>query len=108
VGFHIYNSRKISKNDFECHFNLWGNGVPNWKFEEKLFYAELNKEWTTVQRGRNSVFNRIEFPRRSLAVASDEPQRASVFNRLSFPSNADFNRPVNSPLIGPSFGKYYL
>jgi hypothetical protein len=35
VGFEIYNSGKISE-DFELHVFLWGNGGPNWIFEEKI------------------------------------------------------------------------
>jgi hypothetical protein len=35
VGFEIYNSGKFSEKDFDLYVHLWGNGGPNWLFEEK-------------------------------------------------------------------------
>jgi hypothetical protein len=49
VGFHIYNIGKFSDKDFEFSINLWGEGGPNWKFEESKFYIEQDKEWTQVK-----------------------------------------------------------
>jgi hypothetical protein len=40
VGFEIYNSGKLSEKDFDCFIHLWGNGGPNWLFEEKKYYKE--------------------------------------------------------------------
>jgi hypothetical protein len=50
VGFEIYNTRKLSESEFEFFIHLWCNGGPNWKFEEKKFYKEQEKEWTVVQK----------------------------------------------------------
>ena len=44
VGFEIYNAGRISEKDFDMVFNLWGHGGPNWHHEERLFYAEEEKE----------------------------------------------------------------
>jgi hypothetical protein len=46
VGFHIYNIGKFLDKCFEFSINLWGEGGPNWKFEEAKFYIEQDKEWT--------------------------------------------------------------
>jgi hypothetical protein len=48
VGFEIYNLGKISEKDFDLNIFLWGNGGPNWGFEEKKYYKELEEEWTVV------------------------------------------------------------
>jgi hypothetical protein len=57
VGFHIYNLGKFSDKDFEFFINLWGEGGPNWKFEESRYYLEEDKEWSIprlkVQNLRN-------------------------------------------------------
>jgi hypothetical protein len=37
VGFQIYNIGKFSDKDFEFFVNLWGEGGPNWKFEESKY-----------------------------------------------------------------------
>jgi hypothetical protein len=54
---------KISEKDFDLFINLWGNGGPNWMFEEIKYYKEKYKEWTLVSQKRNSqrtsVFKRI-------------------------------------------------
>ena len=50
VGFFITNLRSYACKHFECFFHLWGFGGPNWIREEKLFYAELDVEWTNVNR----------------------------------------------------------
>ena len=31
-------------------FNLWNFGGPNWRREEALYYAKLDKEWSLVGR----------------------------------------------------------
>jgi hypothetical protein len=31
---------KISEKDFDLFINLWGNGGPNWMFEEIKYYKE--------------------------------------------------------------------
>jgi hypothetical protein len=35
IGFEICNLSKFSNTDFEFYVNLWGNGGPNWLYEEK-------------------------------------------------------------------------
>ena len=82
VGFQIYNSGKIVEPDFECSFFLWGKGGPNWKFEEKKYYQELEAEWTSVNRPRRSVVDRLQFASSNQAA----PPVSSVFNRLKFPA----------------------
>lgn len=32
----------------QCFFHLWSGGGPNWLYEERLWYAEQDVEWTTV------------------------------------------------------------
>jgi hypothetical protein len=64
IGFEIYNSGKFIEKDFELSIFLWGNGGPNWLFEEKKYYKELDEEWTVVsgKKSRKSVFQRFSFP----------------------------------------------
>jgi hypothetical protein len=76
VGFEMYNARKFSKNEFEFFIHLWGNGGPNWKFEEKKFYKEQEKEWTVVQK-KGSNLQKLSSPKKII--------RTSVFERLVFP-----------------------
>ena len=78
VGFQIYNARSICEDDFECHFNLWGNGGPNWLIEESNYYKELDAEWSKVSRSKKSVFDRLQF----VQEIQERDQRPSVFTRL--------------------------
>jgi hypothetical protein len=49
VGFEIYNLGKFSDKNFEFFINLWGQGGPNWKFEERKFYKEQEADLHLVQ-----------------------------------------------------------
>ena len=111
VGFHIYNSGKISEKDFECSFHLWGKGGPNWKFEESKYYKELDAKWTMVNRSRPSVFDRLQ---PSSSARATVPI-ASIFSRLTFlavsvqAGSQGFQNRVNSNnegLIGPRLCKW--
>jgi hypothetical protein len=51
VGFEIYNSGKFSEKEFDLFVHLWGNGGPNWLFEEKKYYKEQDSEWNLVMLG---------------------------------------------------------
>jgi hypothetical protein len=65
VGFQIYNIGKFSDKDFEFFVNLWGEGGPNWKFEESKYYIEQDLEWTQVKIKKSLksfVFKRLSFP----------------------------------------------
>jgi hypothetical protein len=73
VGFEMYNTGKFSEREFEFFIHLWGNGGPNWKFEEKKFYKEQEKEWTVVQK-KGSNLQKLSSPKK---IA-----RTSVFERL--------------------------
>jgi hypothetical protein len=70
VGFEIYNSGKFIEKDFDLSIFLWGNGGPNWLFEEKKYYKELDEEWTTVsgKKSQKSVFQRLSFPQSNPAT----------------------------------------
>jgi hypothetical protein len=84
VGFHIYNIGKFSDKDFEFSVNLWGDGGPNWKFEESKFYIEQDKEWTQVKSKksvRTSVFKRLFFPAQN-SIKSPVPV-STVFDRIN-------------------------
>jgi hypothetical protein len=52
VGFEIYNSGKISEKDFDLHIFLWGNGGPNWIFEEKNITKNywMNGQWFPIKK----------------------------------------------------------
>jgi hypothetical protein len=84
VGFHIYNIGKFSDKDFEFSINLWGDGGPNWKFEESKFYIEQDKEWTQVKSKksiRTSLFKRLFFPAQN---SNKSPVPVStVFDRIN-------------------------
>lgn len=79
VGFHIYNAGRVIEKDFEMVFSLWGNGGPNWRREELMFYKEEDDEWTLIGRnGRALVANSGDH-----RSGSPERERWSVFQRLS-------------------------
>jgi hypothetical protein len=109
VGFHIYNIGKFSDKDFEFSINLWGEGGPNWKFEEAKFYKEQDEEWTQVKSKkslRTSVFKRLSFPA-SNSNKSPVPV-ATVFDRINSSivksaTNTAINRPISNN--GHSFGR---
>jgi hypothetical protein len=63
VGFEIYNSGKISEKDFELHVFLWGNGGPNWIFEEKNITKNyrMNGQWFPIKKGRIQFFKGFLF-----------------------------------------------
>jgi hypothetical protein len=109
VGFEIYNSGKFTEKDFDLFVHLWGNGGPNWLFEEKKYYKEQDSEWNLVMPKKRTVFERLSRPK---------SPKQSVFERLVFPPkniNSNFNdlgnglmarsyaeavtRPINSSLI---------
>ena len=75
-----------------------GNGGPNWKFEERKYYKELDSEWSYVNRSRRSVFDRIQFGSSSSATVPV----ASVFSCLKFPTvtpsagSEEIQIPINS------------
>jgi hypothetical protein len=111
VGFEIYNSGKFSEKDFDLFDHLWGNGGPNWLFEEKKYYKEQDSEWNLVMPKKRTVFERLSRPK---------SPKHSVFERLVFPPaninsinargnglmagsyaeavSRPFNSPVNYPL----------
>lgn len=79
---------------FEMSFSLWGNGGPNWRREEALFfYKESDAEWTVVGRKGKAIVP-VSIDRRNLS-----PARAnrSVFQRLSRAVDAvrDLSQQVN-------------
>ena len=79
VGFELYNSGRISERDFELVFSLWGEGGPNWRREDRLFYQEEQNSWSLVTRGpsRSSSQSGSGNRRREL------PRHISVFQRLA-------------------------
>jgi hypothetical protein len=48
VGFHVYNLKSFSYDEYHIFFNLWGHGGPNWQQEYRNFLAEEDKQWTVV------------------------------------------------------------
>jgi hypothetical protein len=89
VGFEIYNSGKFSDKNFVCFIHLWGNGGPNWIFEERKYYIEQDQEWKTIVNSKRksntqkSVFDRLEFPEIPQRV-SQGSKRNSVFSCLTY------------------------
>jgi hypothetical protein len=59
VGFEMYNTGKFLESEFEFFIHLWGNGGPNWKFEEKKFYKEHEKEWIVVKKKVRFIKNSL-------------------------------------------------
>jgi hypothetical protein len=53
VGFLITKMRSFKSKEFVCYFDLWSNGGPNWEHEEKLYYAELDRESTLIRSRSN-------------------------------------------------------
>jgi hypothetical protein len=83
VGFEMHNTGKFLESEFEFFIHLWGNGGPNWKFEEKKFYKEQEKEWIVVQKRFDS--SKLSSPKKI--------GRSSMFERLKFPST------ISAPII---------
>jgi hypothetical protein len=96
VGFEIYNSGKFSEKDFDLYVHLWGNGGPNWLFEEKKFYKEQDSEWNLVLPKKKSVFERLSRPK---------SPKQSVFERLVFPQKG-LNSNINACGNGLTAGSY--
>jgi hypothetical protein len=49
VGFHIYNLRSFSCDQYKIFFHLWSNGGAHWVSESQKFFREENEQWITVQ-----------------------------------------------------------
>jgi hypothetical protein len=114
IGFEIYNSSKFSNTDFEFFVNIWGNGGPNWLFEEKKYYREQDQEWKLVQKKnspRASVFQRLDF--RQVSTVSRGNDKVNAFGSRDFTElnsgvltaplenlNCTINQHVNSSVLG--------
>jgi hypothetical protein len=94
VGFEMYNTGKFSESEFEFFIHLWGNGGPNWKFEEKKFYKEQEKEWKVVQK-KCSNLQKLSSPKKMA--------RTSVFERLKFPSTVSASNNSGNGAITKSY-----
>jgi hypothetical protein len=99
VGFSIYNQSKFADSDYEFFINLWGDGGPNWLFEEKRFYKEQIDSWRTVQSKvpRKSVFHRLKFRNLNSKENKIVPIK-TVFERIKAPLN-------NGSTVKPSFAQ---
>jgi hypothetical protein len=114
VGFQIYNIGKFSDKDFEFFVNLWGEGGPNWKFEESKYYIEQELEWTKVKikkSSKSSVFKRLSFHDSDPGQIGSPPSLAQpkfIANKLAI-SNTSNAAIVSDKIISsnnvPSFGR---
>jgi hypothetical protein len=99
VGFSIYNQSKFADTDYEFFINLWGDGGPNWIFEEKRFYKEQIDSWQTIKHKipRKSIFDRLKFPNsNSNSIVNKLVPVKTVFERIKDPLN-------NGLAVKPSF-----
>jgi hypothetical protein len=48
VGFHIYNLRSFSCDEYHIFFNLWNNGGAHWQSEVEKYFKEQAAQWTEV------------------------------------------------------------
>jgi hypothetical protein len=48
VGFHIYNLRSFSCEEYHIFFNLWNNGGAHWQSEAAKYFKEAAAQWTEV------------------------------------------------------------
>jgi hypothetical protein len=48
VGFHIYNLRSFSCDEYHVFFNLWNNGGAHWQSKAAKYFKEEAAQWTEV------------------------------------------------------------
>jgi hypothetical protein len=54
VGFHNYNLRSFSCEEYHIFFNLWSNGGAHWQSESEKYFKEEAAQWTKVKGKRSS------------------------------------------------------
>jgi hypothetical protein len=101
VGFHIYNLRSFSCEQYKIYFNLWSNGGPNWVSEVEKFFKEEECQWSLVshRKAKNSRSYAEVVSKEPLHTGANwvplgtsrarrnwkPPHRTSVFQRISWP-----------------------
>ena len=122
VGFQVYNLKKFSCKNFECFFNLWGRGGPNWIKEHRLWQREREKEWTVVSPGKRReslAMQALKLPKPKSSVRSkDGPRKKLAFSEsIAYNACKGYTAPINpvtrvsptafneSPIIFGSFGQ---
>jgi hypothetical protein len=82
VGFHIYNLKSFSCDQYQIFFNLWGRGGPNWIAEYKKILIEEDNQWTVVHHRKPSVeFSYHDAARRGHRLSG--ANRVPIGNRSS-------------------------
>jgi hypothetical protein len=100
VGFHIYNLRSFSCEQYKIYFNLWSNGGPNWVSEAEKFFKEEECQWSLVshRKAKNSRSYAEVVSKGPLHTGANwvplgtsrarhnwkPPHRTSVFQRISW------------------------
>jgi hypothetical protein len=74
VGFHVYNLRSFTRDQYKVFFHLWGNEGPHWTSEAKKYYQEEDNQWETISHNRNQ--------NRSYVSVLKGPARLSGANRV--------------------------
>jgi hypothetical protein len=59
VGFHIYNLRSFSCEEYHIFFNLWNNGGAHWQSEPEKYFKEEAPQWTEIRGKRSSQKNHM-------------------------------------------------
>jgi hypothetical protein len=102
VGFHIYNLRSFSCDQYNIFFHLWSNVGAHWVSESKKFFHEENEQWTTVQqknRSNKTSAHRLTGANRVPVRSHNSSRRNSVFDRidwLEISSKGSLNAQQNS------------
>jgi hypothetical protein len=82
VGFHIYNLRSFSCDQYNIFFNLWGNGGAHWQSEANRYFREEESQWITV-------LSRKDQRNRSYADVVNQQKPVSGANAIPLGSNQD-------------------
>jgi hypothetical protein len=97
VGFHVYNLRSFTCDQYKVFFYLWGNGGLHWTSEVKKYYQEEDDQWETIScnRNRNHSYASVLKGSARLSGANRVPiglSKSHYHRNSGFPHRSAFDR----------------